>query len=213
MAKGKFIKKINYKTVSFAPSWPAVTEEAKYMKQGTGRYEVIHTVDDDSEFYKEYQRQWKIANEEAKKIVPKYKNIYSPFKPHRALNEKTDEWEEVPGKTDVVFKAKAVDKDGEPVKLNVVDKYGRPVRKPVWGGSEMEISYFPQAYVVNARISGVKFNMMAVKVNTLVTKGENPNEGVDAFEFETPPENEIDEPYDRGDNEGTEEEGDGDFNF
>ena len=212
-AKAKFIKKINYKTVSFTPKWPAVSEESKYDGKGTGRYEVKHTVDEDSEFYKEYRRQYDIANKEAKKDIPKYKDLYSPFKPHRAPNpENKDEWVEVKGKFDVVFKAKAVDNDGEKVALNVVDKYGRPIRKPVWGGSEMEISYYPQAYAVSSTVSGIKFNMMAVKVNSLVTKGLNPNEGVAAFEFETPPEGETEPasaPEDNDDGQPEEK----DFNF
>ena len=191
--KAKFIKKVNYATTPFTPEWPAITEESKYMQKGTGRYEVKHTVDNDSEFYKEYKRQYDIANEEAKKVIPKYKDIYSPFKEHRAKNEKSGEWEAVPGKTDIVFKAKAVDKDGEKVTLNVVDKYGRPIRKPVWGGSEMEISYFPQAYVVSSTVSGIKFQMLAVKVNSLVTKGNNPNEGIAAFNFEDAPADEEDQ--------------------
>jgi hypothetical protein len=183
MAKNKYIPKVNYSTSSFTPNWPAVTEQSKYMQKPTGRYEVTHTVDNDSEFLKEYKRQYNLALEEAKKLE-KWIEMYTPFKPHRAKNEKTGDWEEVPGKTDVNFKAKAVDKDGNPVKLNVVDKYGRAIRVPVWGGSEMEISYFPNAYYVSTKVSGIKFQMLAVKVNTLVTKGNNPNEGVSAFTFE-----------------------------
>ena len=208
--KAKFIKKINYASTSFTPNWPAVTEESKFMDKGTGRYEVKHTVDNDSEFYKEYKRQWEIANKEAEATIPKYKNIFSPFKTHRAKNEKSGEWEEVKGKTDIVFKAKAVNSDGEKIRLNVVDKYGRPIRVPVWGGSEMQISYFPQAYVVSTTISGIKFQMMAVKVNSLVTKGSNPNEGIAAFEFEEAPEGEQNDPPLES-NEGAEDAED--FNF
>jgi hypothetical protein len=212
--KGKWIKKISCNTVEFTPQWPNISEEAKFNGKGTGRYEVKHTVDNDSEFLKTYKAQWKVADAEAKKLFgEKYDGKFTPFKPHRAKSEKSGEWEDVPGKTDVVFKASAVDKDGEKKNLNVVDKYGRKITKPVWGGSQIEISYFPNAYST-ALASGVKFQMMAVKVNTLVTKGSNPNEGMSGFTFETPPPNEesSDGASESESDEGS-EEGEEDFDF
>ena len=198
MAKAKVYAK-NQKGMSkaFKASWPSLLKSSEYMGDETGRFEVKQTLEKNSEELKAYKKLYDQAVKDGKEAFgAKWKNVNSPFKPHKAKNEASGEYEE-DGRVDIVFRRSTTKKiDGEKTfsPLPIFDKYGkRWGGQEIWGGSELQVSFITNPYEVSSTVNGIQFKIVGVKViNHVSASGEAA--AADGFEFEedtreTPPEN------------------------